>query len=256
MTQQQLFELYDLCRNDNLNHDEFFKPWNLWESNYRDHEFQKSVYLDAALIELNGCKSLFYPGAGYDFSTLKFFMEMSAVKNYYYCDYMNDEITNISVFENLVNQLSPFGFLVQNIGNLRQEYFNQNQWAAYWYPSQEARFGGTVFQSFISLYRIIKGGRQFNLYYFGTEAIQTYEILLKNKINFDIVVTQDHGLGGLWTTFCNGSILETLSRQYKKMPKILMVGQGQDSWDGYENITQPFGSFGLHQSSRLFYGLI
>jgi hypothetical protein len=249
MNQQQLFELHEQHHRLNINWDEFFKPYRDWESEYRDKEFKRQTNLVNAIPELKKCKTLLYPGAGYDFSTLRFFMEVSGVKDYYYCDYMNYDITDNSVYNNLVEQLSTYGYLVIKAGELQPGYFNQSRWGQFWHRDH-IRFGGDVQNSFISLYRIIRGGKILNLYYLGTEAIQSYEILLKNNKKMDIVVTQDHGLGGLWTTFCQGSILETLANQYNKLPDILMVGEDYQPWEGYENISSNFGSFGLHQAPR------
>jgi hypothetical protein len=106
-------------------------------------------------------------------------MEVSGVKDYYYCDYMNYDITDNSVYNNLVEQLSPYGYLVIKAGELQPGYFNQSHWGQFWHRDH-IRFGGDIQNSFISLYRNIRGGKIFNLYYLGTEAIQSYEILLKN----------------------------------------------------------------------------
>ena len=247
-------EVYQSFNNQDINWESFFTKWKDWESEYRSNEFQSNVHLNFAMPELKKCRTLFYPGAGYDFSTLKFFMEMSSVKDYYYCDYMNYDITPESVFHLLKHQLSPYGFLVIKAGDLEPGYFNKNRWDAYWH-SDHIPFGGNIDHSFITLFTILRGGRKFNLYYFGTEAIQTYDVLLNNKGKIDVVVTQDHGLGGLWTTFCNGSILESLAIQQNKLPEILMVGEGLEPWVNYENITTPFGNFGLHEQPRLLFGL-
>jgi hypothetical protein len=66
----------------------------------------------------------------------------------------------------------------------------------------------------------------------------------------DIIVTQDHGRGCLWVTFCRGSILERLSLRYNSLPDFLLVGENDEAWDGYERLTEPFGNFGLHNHPR------
>jgi hypothetical protein len=35
-----------------------------------------------------------------------------------------------------------------------------------------------------------------------------------------------------------------------------MVGEDYQPWEGYENITSNFGSFGLHHAPRQIFGLI
>ena len=166
---------------------------------------------------------------------------------------MNFEINANTIFDELVKQLSPMGYLVQHIANLRPEYFNKKSWQRFWYEKEEARFRGNIDHSFIAVYRVIKREKEYELYYFGTEAIKTYEVLLQNKIRIDVVITQDHGLGGLWTTFCKDSLLEEYSCKYKKMPKFLFVGENYQSWNDYEKVIDSFGKFGLHEEKRAFY---
>jgi hypothetical protein len=196
------------------------------------------------------CKTLYYPGAYNDFTTLKYFLENSMVKDIYYCDYMNDELNEVKIIDNLNNQLSSSEYKVNLIALLKPEHYNQKDWESFWHRNAEARSVGEIDKSFIFQFEIKKEKRRWNLYYFGTEAIKTYEILIKNKIKMDIIVTQDHGLGCLWTTFCRGSILERLSLRYNSLPNFLLVGENGEAWNGYERLTEPFGSFGMHNHPR------
>ena len=76
-------------------------------------------------------------------------------------------------------------------------------------------------------------------------------MLLKNDIKIDIVVTQDHGLGGCWTSFCNDSILEKIAVDYKMLPKIIL--SGGEAWNGYMKVSDYFGKFGMHQAERTLF---
>ena len=119
MNQLQINELYELHRNEIVNPNNFFSTFKDWQSEYRDIDFQDNVNLNAVLPLLNKCNSLFYPGAGYDFSTLRFFMEMSAVKDYYYCDYINYDITGKTNLLNSKLSINDFGgmneYCLQNL---------------------------------------------------------------------------------------------------------------------------------------------
>ena len=199
-------------------------------------------------------KTLYYPGAGFDFSTLKYFMENSTVKKYYYCDYMNFDITPERLLEEINMYFHLSDYRVIHIANLRPNYFGKNEWPEFWHK-EAPMFGGQIDNSFAAMFKIKKGNKTWDLIYFGTEAIQTYEVLIQNNIKLDVVVTQDHGLGGLWTNFCKGSKLEKISHYYNQIPKFMLVGIDYEAWDGFENISKPFGNFGLHQQKRAIFKL-
>lgn len=200
-------------------------------------------------------KTLYYPGAGFDFSTLKYWMENSNIKQFYYCDYMNYDITKFSILQNLIEEFGEYEYIIQHIADLRPEYFNKNEWRDFWHH-QAIPFGGSIENSHIILYRITKDDNTWELFYFGTEAIETYEVLLSHEINIDVMVTQDHGLGGLWTSFCYNSLLEEIAHDFNVKPRFLFVGDDCDPWNGYRRFSEPFGRFGLHEQERIIYKLI
>ncbi len=205
-------------------------------------------------MALYNLKSLYYPGAGTDFSTIGYFIENSSVKTFYYCDYLNDQLRPQSILDELRTQLP--NYKIQYIADLKPDYFNQSRWSDYWcFESDGRTFSGRKDNSFISLYRIEFLDKICELYYFGTEAIETYRVLLDNNIKIDLVITQDHGLGCLWTTFCKGSYLEAIARVKDEMPRYLLVGTFQEAWEGYKKISEPFGIFGVHEHQRIIYEL-
>ena len=199
------------------------------------------------------CKTLYYPGAYYDFTTLKYFLENSLIQDFYYCDYMNYELNEINIINELNEQLSSNSYQVILRDTLTPEHFKQKDWESFWHRNLDARSVGAIDKSFIYHYEIKSEENSWNLYYFGTEAIKTYTILIRNEIKMDVVVTQDHGLGCLWTTFCRGSYLEKSSVLNNSIPKFLLVGEDGEAWNGYERYTEPFGNFGMHIHSRILY---
>jgi hypothetical protein len=202
----------------------------------------------------NRSKSLYYPGAGYDFSTLRHFITRTRVDCFYYCDYMNYEITKQVILDKLIQELGDNGFRVEHVADMMPEHFGKRNWRDFWHRDA-IPFGGSVENSFIAQYLISRKNKTWEFIYFGTEAIETYHVLLQNRLSMDVVVTQDHGLGGLWTTFCRGSFLEKISRKYDSMPQTLLVGEDHEAWYGYRKVSEPFGSFGLHQHPRVLYRL-
>ncbi len=199
-------------------------------------------------------RTLYYPGAGKDFSTIKYFIQNSSIEKFYYCDYLNRDFRPENILEELKHQLPAYK--ISEVAELKPAYFNQSSWSDYWCTESDGQtFSGRKENSFISLFRIASLDKIYELYYFGTEAIETYRILVENQINIDLVITQDHGLGCLWTTFCKGSYLEAIARVHNKMPQYLLVGTHQPAWEGYDKISNPFGVFGLHEHPRIMYEL-
>lgn len=247
------FEIYEKNKDSIKDKEQFFLEWRKQHKEFLERAGHSPLPSTSFLNELNYCKTVFYPGCGYDFTSLLLFANWGCISTFYFCDYSNREITEETVYSKLVEELTPFGYTVQHIARLNPEYFNKQSWKRYWHPGARASNFGDVENSFISLYRLKNYHRTYDLFYFGTDAINTYEVLLKNQIQLDVVVTQDHGFGGLWTTFCKGSLLEELSRKSKRMPRLLFTGEGQEPWDNYIQISDPFGEFGMHGNKRVFY---
>ena len=201
-----------------------------------------------AISKLSECNSLYYPGAFHDFSTLQFFMENSGVKDFYYCDYLNLDINPYNLLNALRNYFNKWGYKVSEQINITPSYFNETSWDSFWHTDPTARFGSDETLSFCAKYLIEKDGKIWNLLYFGTEGIATYEVLLKNDIKIDIVVTQDHGLGGCWTSFCEDSLLKKIAKKYLMLPKMIL--SGGESWRNYKGVSDWFGKFGMHEGER------
>lgn len=206
-------------------------------------------------------KSIFYPGAGNDYAVIKHFIKNTEhflpnfkVKTFYYCDYLNRDFRPESILSDLKEQLK--GSKIEYIASLQPAYFNQANWGDFGCQESDGNtISGRKENSFIALYRITLFGRVFELYYFGTEAHETYRVLLKNNIKIDLVITKDHGLDGHGANFDKGSYLEAIARRNHKMPRYLLVGEGLPAWEGYERISEPFGAFGVHKHSCIMYAL-
>ena len=202
----------------------------------------------------NDIKSLYYPGAGRDFSTIAFFIQNSSIERFYYCDYLNDQIRPQHILKELRQQFPSYK--INEIAELKPSYFNKEEWGDYWCSESDGQtFTGRKENSFIALYRIELLDKTWELYYFGTEAIETFKILIENQVNIDLVVTQDHGLGCLWTTFCKGSYLEAIASVNDKMPNYLFVGEKQDAWSGYKQVSGPMGVLGVLERPRIMFEL-
>lgn len=205
-------------------------------------------------MEIINIKSLFYPGAGNDYAVIKHFINNSTIQTFYYCDYLNRDFRPESILSEMNEQLN--GFNIKYIASLQPAYFNQSNWEDFWCIESDGQtFSGRKSKSFVALFRIEFLDRVFELYYFGTEAIETYRVLVENNIDIDLVVAQDHGFGGLWTTFGEGSYLEAIARVNNKTPRYLLVGEHMRAWKGYDKISEPFGAFGIHEHPRVIFEL-
>jgi hypothetical protein len=133
-------------------------------------------------------KTLYYPGAGYDFSTIQYFVQNTGVEKFYYCDYLNNQFRPENILEELKYQLPLYE--IKHIVDLKPEYFNKSRWSDYWCSESDGQtFSGKKENSFISMYQIKFLDKICELYYFGTEAIETYRVLLENKIMVKINLT-------------------------------------------------------------------
>jgi hypothetical protein len=163
-------------------------------------------------------KRLFYPGAFSDFETLNYFIENSSVEEYYFCDYLNDDnsktIINTALYEKLT------GCIISSPRKLQPLHFGKLNYDLFWHHNPDARSWAQIENSYITEYLILKGRKSVKLFYFGTEAIATYEALLQCERNPDVVVLENHGLGCLWTPFGGDDLLFQTARHYNKLPKL------------------------------------
>jgi len=198
-----------------------------------------SEYLD---LTDNIGKTLYYPGAGNDFQTLKLFVENSSINDVYYSDYHSKKI-NIEV---LMSILGDNWSLISKI-DLTPMNFNKKEWSDFWFNLEKAAHYSKPENAY-GIKFIFKhlSGKEFALYYLGTEAIKTYLILLENKINIDLVVLQDHGTGDNWSEFGIGQDIKDfgLSKVSDFLPSLLFVGKNTVPWNGYKQITGFHGDFG------------
>jgi hypothetical protein len=192
-------------------------------------------------------KRLFYPGAFSDFETLNYLIDNSSVKEFYFCDYLNNEDSITNIKTGLYEKLTGCEIYSRELQPLYFEKLNYDQ---FWHWNPDARSWGRIENSYITEYLILKGRKSVKLFYFGTEAIGTYVTLLQCGRKPDIVVLQNHGLGCLWTPFGGDDLLFQTARHNDKLPKCLMVGEGTNPWPGYVLSSGYFGQFGLHQNQR------
>jgi hypothetical protein len=186
---------------------------------------------------------LYYPGGGTDFKTLKLFVEKTSINQVYYSDYSANKLD----IANLVSKLGEDWTLIHQ-SDLIPKDFNQNKWSDFWYNLESAVKHGQPENAYALKLNFKNDvlGKEFVLYYLGTEAIKTYHILLNNDIKLDVIVLQDHGTGGNWSKFGIGGDekMYGLGKASANLPSLLFVGKKTDPWYDYIQITPFEGEYG------------
>ena len=207
-------------------------------------------------------KTVYYPGAGNDFSSLQLFGKYANTGQIYFSDYYTaSEITKIR------ERLDERG---ENVVQLTPAHFKRNNWSDFWPNENNKWFNGNqiicdTINPIYSWGRKIKINhsnelnKTFDFYYLGTEAIKTAEILIKNKIYPDVLVLQDHGFGGGWAVFGGeNSPLYTVMRNDLPTYILLEPGGNTDIWPGYIQVTKPYApgiqnANAMHMNKRALY---
>jgi hypothetical protein len=201
------------------------------------------------------CKTLYYPGCGDDYEVFFYFAEHSKIKNFYYCEYLQDTFSSENVIQKFNKKAKNTGYTIEYFAEFTPKSFNANSWNDFWHPDSKKKAFGKPKHAYASIYKIKKGKQSWNLYFFGTEAIGTYKILLQNNIKPEIVVVQDHGLGCFWTEFAGDSYLYNCAYKAKCLPRYILLGLKQDPWPKYASVSKPFGAVGCYKHERELFRL-
>ena len=186
--------------------------------------------------ELNG-SVLYYPGSGTDSGPVKLFGGNTELSTVIYCDY---ELNQDDAHRFVCN---IEGFVAGPINELRPADFDARDWNAFWPKNPSATRHHNSRTAFgIKTTLSNKCERKFDFIFLGTEEVQTYAILLHAGIYPNIVVLQDHGSGGNWTSFGAGGELEKIAIRHGRvdgiMPDFLFVAEGATQpWDGYQQVS-------------------
>lgn len=183
----------------------------------------------------------YYPGSDFDFSPMKYLISNSGIRRFVYCDY-----SHYGQFEQ-GEQLVTNQFELINTEEIGPEFVNGNfdSWDDFWHPETPANFGNSAISSARKFnFRCHGDDRIFELIYFKTEAISTYELLCENWGAPTVMHLQDHSLGWYWTDFGGGdSVFYLLAHDLNKFPKFLLNSADTVAWPGYESLVTNFGEF-------------
>ena len=211
-------------------------------------------------LEGNGnMGTLFYPGAFKDWSPLDVFA--TTCNRFILIDYYISKAVARQFLLDL-----PW-FVNGSIHELGPEDFGVANWQAFWQEGPKKRYrmdGGMMSPDsdpFVLKAQLHNpSGNLSEVYYFGTEAIKTFEVLCDFGMKPGVIVCQDHGLfSGQWTDFSGFSLLYAAAVRHNALPKYLYLDTSQrpSPWPGYEKqVSQPQIDYGqMHKFPRALFEL-
>jgi hypothetical protein len=184
---------------------------------------------------------VFYPGAGGDTHPIEIFGKSGAAHCFIFVDYLIDRESSESSLESSISRLgySPVHKQSIPVGSLWPD-----RWERHFFPNENEqdtleRHTAPPYEPF-AWFGIWAGcqdpSKRIATLYIGYEAHEVYDRLFcqpgREKAPFGILL-QDHGLGGLWTSFasaCGHLAGMTLA---SGLPKFLLAGEPGFLWNGY-----------------------
>lgn len=124
-------------------------------------------------------------------------------------------------------------YSVRYIGSQNPEIYQKQNWSEFFHENSGVN-QQQIDMACIHVFSISNHYRNWKLIYFGTEAVNTYKILLNTISSLDVVVINEPNLASHWQRFSAGSMLEQLAYSIDKPPKFLLVEHGENEWKRYE----------------------
>lgn len=181
----------------------------------------------------------FYPGGGVDWSPIFRYADSDLFDFFIYADYW---VTSNTVIGDLAARLNGFQIIdTEQLGPGTTKGFLR-EWVDYYEPG--ADWGDPNNGYLLKVRLLTPMGRTITLYYFGTEAIGTIRILTASLGRPLMVVVQDCGLGGYWTSFGGESLMYQALVRYigppqnqkvlsRFLPRFIYVAEGTEAWPNY-----------------------
>ena len=225
----------------------------------------KSLF-DYLVQDPNLGSTFFYPGAYDDFGMIETFVENTTIDCFIFMDYIDQRFDFQRVSQCLPN------YQIRRSRELTPRNFGVDSWGDFWHEHPESRDFGHPENAYAYLHECIspKSGKKFKLYYLGTDAIKTYEVLFRSGIIPDIILIQDHGFGGQWRQFkvypdteygaADESLLYSSVMNLGRPPRYLFAQHWDEEfetpapWPGYVQVTAPVALGGdMHGFKRALY---
>lgn len=211
-------------------------------------------------------KTMFYPGSYEDFGMIETFVEESSIDCFVFMDYIDQRFDFPRVSRCMPNMR------IRSWRELQPQDFGVQTWDDFWYDHPQSRDFGQPENAYAYVYDCIspRSRKEFKLYYLGTDAIGTYEVLFNHGIIPDVILIQDHGFGGQWQQYkydvnsepgsYGDSFLFQFALNHNCLPKYLFSQHWDDEhetpdpWPGYVQVTEPIALGGdMHTFKRSLY---
>lgn len=195
---------------------------------------------------------LFYPGSGIDIGPLVFCATHFDIAAAIYADYETTQT-------DLKKMLSywPNGKVGKSF-SLSPNDLNQSSWDAFWFDADRSRQFETPSNAFgeARWLPMKTQGESTLLVFLRTEAVQTYANVMQSPLCPTIVVIQDHGYGGNWTSFGGENEMFEFARTHNALPAFLIVAENSEPWPGYvQSAAYEFMPGQMHTHKRAIYKL-
>jgi hypothetical protein len=215
-------------------------------------------------------KTVYYPGAGQDFSPLQLFGNHAHVQSIYFTDYENNLGILYSNDPKVTDVRDRLDERAENVTELSPKDFDKKQWADFW-PQESDAWAG-IKEAFLPSHHPVhawgrrvtfnqhqKSNHAFDFYYLGTEGVKTAEVLIENGTILNVLVLQDHGFGGNWSVF-GGADSPLYRAMEQNLPKYILaeLNSNIEMWPGYEQVTRTYNpplhaAHALHRNVRALF---
>lgn len=190
---------------------------------------------------------VYYPGAGHDFGVLTHFAQHHGTSTFVFTDY-NPEAARPSA---IVDALGAWKVTAQE--KITPASFDASHWKDFWFDHPNAHDFNSPREAFGTRFTLTRGPEEnITLYYLCTDGIGTLQLTI-NKMGIpDVVVLQDHGMGGNWDRFGGHSLLFETACANGDRPPFIFLAENTEIWPGYHSPSaEDFrGEFGSASNKR------
>lgn len=234
-----------------------------WLRNYRNGD-------KVEFTDILDCRTLYYPGSGYDGQPVATFNKAHACHCHIYVDFL---YTKLQLSLELRDRYSRFkGY--HSLGNyeFREDEIRPKGYVPYIPDGYRLNSEAKPITSGVNPFCLIEilerdegfgddhGCERFAVVFLMGDGICSYQALF-SKDGWGrkpwALVLQDHGFGGNYDRFGNGGLMEAVARHDGSYPSLALVATNTDPWANMELIPEA-GSVegGMHKHERRLYRVV
>ncbi|MCH1583497.1 MAG: hypothetical protein L7S63_10295 [Flavobacteriales bacterium] len=170
---------------------------------------------------------VYYPGAGHDFEVLTHFTQQHGSTNFVFTDYDPDMAQPAAITEKLK------AWTVVHQEKITPMYFGARRWKDFWFDDPNAHTFNTPDQAFGTKLTLKQEQKEnITLHYLCSDGVGTLALAAKTMGTPDVIVIQDHGMGGNWDQFGGPSRLYETAQTHG-CPPYVFLAENTEGWPGY-----------------------